>query len=63
MYIIMMLQGGENAVKRVPFSKEAIGVFFQALDLMWKSMLGIFGVILVFYIVILILGRVGKSNE
>lgn len=62
MFTMMMLQNGDKIV-RTPFSREAIGVFFQAINLMWKSMAGIFGVILVFYIVILLLGRIGKSNE
>lgn len=62
MFTMMLLQNGDKIV-RTPFSGEAISVFFQALNLMWKSMAGIFGVILVFYIVILLLGRIGKSNE
>lgn len=63
MFTIMMLQDGDKVVRNIPFSKEAFSVFFQSLDVMWKSMAGIFGVILVFYIVILLLGRIGKSNE
>lgn len=62
MFTIMMLQNGE-IIRNTPFSKEAFSVFFQSLNVMWKSMLGIFGVILVFYIVILLLGRIGSSNE
>ena len=63
MLSIMMMLDTEKVIRNIPFSKEAIGVFFQSLDVMWKSMAGIFGVILVFYIVILLLGRIGKSNE
>lgn len=63
MFLFMMLQDGDKVVRNSPFSKEAMGVFFQALGVMWKSMLGIFGVILAFFIVILLLGRVGKPNE
>lgn len=63
MFSIMMLQNGNKMMRNIPFSREAMGVFFQSLDVMWKSMAGIFGVILVFYIVILLLGRVGKTNE
>lgn len=63
MFSIMMLQAGDEIIKNVPFSREAIGVFFQSLDIMWKSMAGIFAVILVFYIVIILLGWVGKTNE
>ncbi|MDF2674444.1 MAG: hypothetical protein K0R09_2712 [Clostridiales bacterium] len=63
MLSIMMISDTEKVIRNIPFSKEAVSVFFQSLDVMWKSMAGIFGVILVFYIVILLLGRIGKSNE
>lgn len=63
MLSIMMISDTEKMIRNIPFSKEAFSVFFQSLDVMWKSMAGIFGVILVFYIVILLLGRLGKSNE
>ncbi len=63
MFSIMMLEVEDKVIRNIPFSKEAFSVFFQSLDVMWKSMAGIFGVILVFYIVILLLGRIGSSNE
>lgn len=63
MLSIMMLQNGDKIIRNAPFSKDAMTVFFQALGIMWKSMAAIFAVILVFYIIILLLGRVGKTNE
>jgi hypothetical protein len=47
-----------NVDKNLPFSREAFSVFYQSLDVMWKAMAGIFGVILVFYLVIKLLGIV-----
>lgn len=63
MLSIIMLLAGNGIERNAPFSREAMGVFFKSLDIMWKSMAGIFAVIIVFYIIILLLGRVGRKNE
>ncbi len=62
MFSIIMLLAGSGIERNAPFSREAMSVFFKSLDIMWKSMAGIFAVIIAFYIIILILGRVGKKN-
>lgn len=41
----------------LPFSKEAMGIFLQALDITWKGMLGVFLVMTLLWIAIIILGR------
>lgn len=63
MFAWMMVENSLKIAENVPFSKEAFSVFFQALDVMWKSMAGIFAVVLIFYVVILLLGKIGKTNE
>jgi hypothetical protein len=63
MFSGMFIENSLKIAKNVPFSKEAMDVFFQALDVMWKSMAGIFAVVLIFYIVILLLAKIGKTNE
>lgn len=63
MFSIIMLLAGNVIDRNAPFSREAMGVFFKSLDIMWKSMAGIFAVIIVFYIIIVLLGRVGRGNE
>lgn len=42
----------------LPFSKDALGVFFTAAGITVKAMAGIFIVILIFYFVILILRKI-----
>jgi hypothetical protein len=41
----------------IPFSWQAVQVFFSSLDIMWKGMLGIFIFMAIFYGLIQLLNR------
>ena len=47
----------------VPFSMEAVEVFLQAVSVMIKGMFGIFAFMIVFYLLVKVLDRVGAGNS
>jgi hypothetical protein len=46
-----------------PFSSEAFTVFNQSLGVTLKAMIGIFVVILIFYIIIILLGKLTAQKQ
>jgi hypothetical protein len=62
MFLLNLFANSEEILKNTPFSKEAMGVLYQSLDVMWKAMGGIFIVILVFYLIIKLLGKIPTGD-
>lgn len=45
------------------FSKEAFNTFFNALDVTWKGMAGVFIVMTLLFVAILLLGKIRNDKE
>lgn len=60
-FMIIFNETGKLAANK-PFSAEAMKVFYDSLDIMWKGMAGIFVVIAVFFIIVKLLGRISTKE-